>query len=56
VVGSTNSSNSNRLVEVSKNLGTNSYLIDKAERFEPEWLEGATRLLLPRELRRPRCW
>ncbi|MBW8746013.1 MAG: 4-hydroxy-3-methylbut-2-enyl diphosphate reductase, partial [Acidobacteria bacterium] len=31
VVGSKNSSNSNRLVEVSQNLGTNSYLIDKAE-------------------------
>ena len=31
VVGSRNSSNSNRLVEVSQNLGTNSYLIDKAK-------------------------
>jgi 4-hydroxy-3-methylbut-2-enyl diphosphate reductase len=41
VVGSRNSSNSNRLVEVSRNLGTNSYLIDKAEDIEPEWLDGA---------------
>jgi 4-hydroxy-3-methylbut-2-enyl diphosphate reductase len=40
VVGSTNSSNSNRLVEVSQNLGTKSYLIDKAEDIQPEWLEG----------------
>lgn len=40
VVGSRNSSNSNRLVEVSQNLGTNSYLIDKAEDIQPEWLEG----------------
>jgi 4-hydroxy-3-methylbut-2-enyl diphosphate reductase len=40
VVGSRNSSNSNRLVEVSKNLGTSSYLIDKAEDIRPEWLEG----------------
>lgn len=40
VVGSRNSSNSNRLVEVSKNLGTISYLIDKADHIEPEWLEG----------------
>ena len=40
VVGSTNSSNSNRLVEVSQNLSTNSYLIDKAEDIRPEWLEG----------------
>jgi len=42
VVGSRNSSNSNRLVEVSQNLGTNSYLIDKAEDIQPKWLEGAT--------------
>ncbi len=40
VVGSTNSSNSNRLVEVSQNLSTNSYLIDKAEDIRPEWLQG----------------
>ncbi len=40
VVGSTNSSNSNRLVEVSRNLSTQSYLIDKAEDIRPEWLEG----------------
>lgn len=40
VVGSRNSSNSNRLVEVSRNLGTGSYLIDKAEDIQPDWLEG----------------
>jgi 4-hydroxy-3-methylbut-2-enyl diphosphate reductase len=40
VVGSKNSSNSNRLVEVSKNLGTNSYLIDSADAIRTEWLEG----------------
>jgi 4-hydroxy-3-methylbut-2-enyl diphosphate reductase len=40
VVGSTNSSNSNRLVEVSKNLHTNSYLIDTADAIKPEWLDG----------------
>jgi len=40
VVGSKNSSNSNRLVEVSKNLGTNSYLIDSADAIRMEWLEG----------------
>ncbi len=40
VVGSRNSSNSNRLVEVSHNLGTVSYLIDKAEDIRPEWLHG----------------
>ncbi|MGA7155677.1 MAG: 4-hydroxy-3-methylbut-2-enyl diphosphate reductase [Acidobacteriaceae bacterium] len=39
VVGSRNSSNSNRLVEVSQNIGTHSYLIDKAEDIKPEWLK-----------------
>ena len=41
VVGSRNSSNSNRLVEVSKNLDTNSYLIDTADAIQADWLEGA---------------
>jgi 4-hydroxy-3-methylbut-2-enyl diphosphate reductase len=40
VVGSTNSSNSNRLVEVSRNLGTNGHLIDNSRAINPEWLEG----------------
>ena len=42
VVGSTNSSNSNRLVEVSRNLGTIGYLIDNSEAIDPKWLEGVT--------------
>jgi 4-hydroxy-3-methylbut-2-enyl diphosphate reductase len=42
VVGSRNSSNSNRLVEVSQNIGTHSYLIDKAEDIRPDWLEGVS--------------
>ena len=41
VVGSTNSSNSNRLVEVSNNLGTKAYLIDNSAAIDPTWLEGA---------------
>lgn len=41
VVGSTNSSNSNRLVEVSNNLGTQAYLIDNSAAIDPTWLEGA---------------
>jgi 4-hydroxy-3-methylbut-2-enyl diphosphate reductase len=41
VVGSTNSSNSNRLVEVSNNLGTKAYLIDNSAAIDPKWLEGA---------------
>ncbi len=40
VVGSRNSSNSNRLVEVSQKIGTHSYLIDKADDIQPVWLEG----------------
>lgn len=42
VVGSTNSSNSNRLVEVSRNLGTMGYLIDNSKAIDPTWLEGIT--------------
>jgi 4-hydroxy-3-methylbut-2-enyl diphosphate reductase len=42
VVGSKNSSNSNRLVEVSKNLNTNAYLIDSAAAIKPEWLDNAS--------------
>jgi 4-hydroxy-3-methylbut-2-en-1-yl diphosphate reductase len=38
VVGSTNSSNSNRLVEVSRNLGTIGYLIDNSQAIDPAWL------------------
>jgi 4-hydroxy-3-methylbut-2-en-1-yl diphosphate reductase len=39
VVGSTNSSNSNRLVEVSRNLGTIGYLIDNSAAIDPKWLQ-----------------
>jgi 4-hydroxy-3-methylbut-2-en-1-yl diphosphate reductase len=40
VIGSTNSSNSNRLVEVSRDLGTDAYLIDNESQVQEEWLEG----------------
>ncbi len=40
VVGSDNSSNSNRLVEVARNLKTNSHLIENYRAIRPEWLEG----------------
>ncbi len=46
VVGSENSSNSNRLVEVSTNLGTPSYLIDTSADIRPEWLDGVQTLAL----------
>lgn len=40
VVGSPNSSNSNRLREVSERLGTAAYLIDAADSILPDWLNG----------------
>ena len=40
VVGSPNSSNSNRLREVADNLGTEAYLIDRPEELRPEWIAG----------------
>ena len=42
VVGSNNSSNSNRLVEVSRNLSTNSFLIENSKAIHPEWLQKAS--------------
>ena len=39
VVGSDNSSNSNRLVEVARNLGRPSHLIENFRAIAPEWLE-----------------
>ena len=46
VVGSENSSNSNRLVEVARNLGTNSHLIESYRYIEPEWLKGVKTIAL----------
>jgi 4-hydroxy-3-methylbut-2-enyl diphosphate reductase len=40
VVGSVNSSNSNRLRELAQKQGVPAYLIDGAEDIRPEWLEG----------------
>src|SRR5580692_7733284 len=42
VVGSGNSSNSNRLREIGAELGKPSYLIDDAGALRPEWFEGIT--------------
>ncbi len=44
VVGSINSSNSNRLREVAERLGCPSYLVDGPECINPQWLEGAQRI------------
>ena len=40
VIGSRNSSNSNRLVEVAREHGSDSYLIDNESEVREEWLEG----------------
>ena len=44
VVGSKNSSNSNRLREVAELRGVPAYLIDNAAGIEPTWLEGKRRI------------
>ncbi|HHH48243.1 MAG TPA: 4-hydroxy-3-methylbut-2-enyl diphosphate reductase [Gammaproteobacteria bacterium] len=40
VVGSANSSNSNRLRELAERLGSDAYLIDNASQIQPAWLVG----------------
>jgi 4-hydroxy-3-methylbut-2-enyl diphosphate reductase len=42
VIGSRNSSNSNRLVEVAREHGADSHLIDSEEQVREEWLEGTS--------------
>jgi 4-hydroxy-3-methylbut-2-enyl diphosphate reductase len=44
VVGSPNSSNSNRLREVARKMGTPAYMVDRAEQIDPAWLEGHQRI------------
>jgi len=44
VVGSPNSSNSNRLREVAERCGARAYLIDNAADIKSQWLEGAERI------------
>jgi 4-hydroxy-3-methylbut-2-enyl diphosphate reductase len=44
VVGSPNSSNSNRLRELAERSGCDAFLIDKAEEIQPEWLVGKSRV------------
>ena len=40
VVGSRNSSNSNRLRELAERLGTHAYLVDDADQLQAEWFDG----------------
>jgi 4-hydroxy-3-methylbut-2-enyl diphosphate reductase len=44
VVGSANSSNSNRLRELAERLGVTSYLIDDETEIETEWFDGVSRV------------
>lgn len=44
VVGSANSSNSNRLREVAEKKGARAHMVDQAEQIEPAWLEGCSRI------------
>ena len=44
VVGSPNSSNSNRLREVALNMGVEAYMLDRAEQIDPAWLAGKRRI------------
>ncbi|MDD2881774.1 MAG: 4-hydroxy-3-methylbut-2-enyl diphosphate reductase [Rhodoferax sp.] len=44
VVGSPTSSNSNRLAEVARKLGTPGYMVDTAEDLQPQWFEGCSRV------------
>lgn len=44
VVGSPNSSNSNRLREVAEKKGASAYMVDNASQIDPAWLEGKNRI------------
>ena len=44
VVGSPNSSNSNRLREVAQNMGVEAYMVDNAADLRPEWIAGKPRV------------
>ena len=44
VVGSPTSSNSNRLREVARKLGTDAYMVDNASELRPDWFRGKTRV------------
>jgi 4-hydroxy-3-methylbut-2-enyl diphosphate reductase len=44
VVGSPNSSNSNRLREVAEHMGAQAYMVDSAADLRPEWIAGKKRV------------
>jgi len=54
-VGSDNSSNSKRLVEVARSLGTSAHLIDSYKNIEPNWLGGVKTIALTAGASAPEC-
>ena len=44
VVGSPNSSNSNRLREVAQHMGAQAYMVDRADDLKAEWIAGKRRI------------
>ena len=44
VVGSPNSSNSNRLRELAERMGAEAYLLDGADDIDPQWIVGKSRI------------
>ncbi|MBX6394066.1 MAG: 4-hydroxy-3-methylbut-2-enyl diphosphate reductase, partial [Burkholderiales bacterium] len=44
VVGSPNSSNSNRLREVAQNMGVPAYMVDHEDQIDPQWVAGKQRI------------
>ena len=46
VVGSRNSSNSNRLVDRARDAGTPAYLVDDERELRPEWFDGVSTVLV----------
>ncbi len=55
VVGSDNSSNSNRLVEVARNLGRPAHLIENYRAITPEWLKNVKTIALTAGASAPEC-
>ena len=56
VVGSPTSSNSNRLREVARKLGTQSYMVDSADELEPQWFTNCQRVGLTAGASAPEVW
>lgn len=56
VVGSKNSSNSNRLAELASRMGTPSQLIDGPQDIDPNWLQGVTTIGITAGASALKCW